>query len=130
MSSKNSGARRGNRGGSDSPLRLHRVQLRLQGVVALEIAELALVVGDALRKLRPEVVVVALPGDLPVQFLESLAEFLVRLLPAGEPDHAEPRGQVSVGGEIVEGGDQLAVRQVARRAENDEKHRIRGGCGG
>jgi hypothetical protein len=53
------------------------------------------------------------------------AELVVRLWPAREPDDDEPCGELSFVGEVVERGDEFAFRQVARRAEDDERARFR-----
>ncbi len=52
-----------------------------------------------------------------------LAEVVVPLLAAGDADQLEALGQRALVGEVVERGQELAVRQVARRAEDDERGR-------
>ena len=115
----------GRRGKVIKPVRagslgLHLVEPRFQGEVTFMIAEFARVVADVLRKTRPEIVVVALARDFLVQFLESLAEFLVRFLAAGDADDAESRRQIAVGGEVVKRGDELAVGEVTGCSKDHE----------
>ena len=61
-----------------------------------------------------------LAGEFLGGLLHFLAEDVVALVPPREADDHHARGQVAVGGEVVEGGDELAVGQVTGRAENDE----------
>ena len=56
----------------------------------------------------------------------QLAELLVGHLAARDPDEVEALGQRAVVREVVERGQQLAVGQVARRAEDREVRRVDG----
>ena len=53
-------------------------------------------------------------------------EVLVRLLRARDPDQVEPLGQRPLVGQVVERGQQLAVREVARGAEDRQRRRMDG----
>ena len=65
-------------------------------------------------------------AELAEAVLKLLAELLVAHLAAGDANHGEPRGQPLAARKAVDGGKQLALRQVAGRAENDERRRARG----
>ena len=58
--------------------------------------------------------------------LELLAKLLVAHLAAGHANHGEPGGQPLTARKAVDGGEQLALRQIAGCAENDERRRAGG----
>ena len=53
----------------------------------------------------------------------TVAELVVGLLAAGGADQVEALGQRALVGEVVERGQQLALGEVARRAEDDHRRR-------
>jgi hypothetical protein len=48
------------------------------------------------------------------------SEDLVGLFTTGKADHLELRRQVTAGGDVVEGGDELAIGEIARGTEDDD----------
>ena len=56
--------------------------------------------------------------------LQFRAELFVGLRAAGESDNGERRRKLSFVGEIVQRRDELAMREVARRAENHQHARL------
>ena len=55
--------------------------------------------------------------------LELPSKLLVAHLAARHANHGEPGGQPLTAGKAVDGGEQLALRQIAGRAEDDERRR-------
>ncbi len=68
----------------------------------------------------PEFLLDGLAGEFLRRLLHFLAEHVVALVAPREADDHHARGQVAVGGEVVEGGHQLAVGEVAGRAEDHQ----------
>ncbi len=69
----------------------------------------------------PEFLLHGLAGEFLRRLLHFLAEHVVGLVAPGEADDDHARRQVAVGGEVVEGGDELAVGEVAGRAEDHQR---------
>lgn len=99
---------------------LHLVEAIFERGVTVAIVEIAFVIINALGKLLPEILVMPLPGSFAIQFLETFAKFLIRFFAASKTNDAQPRRQITIGSEIVECRNQLSVREIARRAKNDE----------
>ena len=105
--------------GRRTALRIKLVQQAAEGLVALQVFKLTAVVVDGLGEAFPQLVVVALAAVLLVAGLQLGAEDLVCLVAAGKAHHLELRRQVALGGDVVKGGDQLAVGEVASSAKDD-----------
>ena len=71
-------------------------------------------------ELRPEFIVDRGAGELARRFLQLLAELLGGLFPSGKADDRDGGGKCTLGGKVIERGDELAVGEIAGRAENDE----------
>ncbi len=65
--------------------------------------------------------------ELAQAVLELLAERVVGHLRAADADDREPRRQPLTARQVVERRQQLPLGQIARRAEDDERRRTRGG---
>ena len=92
-----------------------------EGLVALVVVELAAMIIKVLREVVPEFLLHGLAGKLLRRLLHFLAENVIALVAPREADDHHARGQVAVGGEVVERGHQLAVGEVAGRAEDHER---------
>src|SRR5207247_11178812 len=77
------------------------------------------------RQPVPDVLLEVVAAELAHRVLRLVAELVVRPLRAGGADDRELLGQELAKGEGVERRDDLAVRQVARCAEDDEHARLR-----
>ncbi len=95
-----------------------------EGLVARVIGELGLVVGDGFDERGPDVVVVSGAGDFAIDGGETFAEFGIGFFAAGEADDAGAGGQVAIGGEVVECGDELAVGEIAGGTEDNDGARL------
>ncbi len=100
-------------------LPLERVEVIREGVVSLEVLELAAVVGDGAGEILPQCLVVTLAGVLAVGRLELAAELIVGFVAPGESDDAGVSRQVAILQEVVESRDQLAVGEVSRGTKDD-----------
>src|SRR5262249_27120851 len=97
------------------------VELRLARVVV----ELGRDVAHALHKALPDFVAEGIAGVLPDRRLHSLPELVVRHLAPRHADARELLWQQALVRERVDRGDQFALGEVTRRAEDDEHARIR-----
>ena len=95
---------------------------RSRGVDPEDVLEGRLVVVYPLREAVPRLVLSFLP--LEHRLAHLLPETLVRLGPPGKRHHGEPARQKSLPAQVIEGGYQLAVGQVARRPEDDHHVRL------
>ena len=100
-----------------------------QFLVAPLVAEFALVIEKRLGEAVPDFVAHRLPGKLAGRFFLFLAEFVVRFRAAREADHRQGRRQLAIGRDVVERGHELAMSQVAGRAKNHDRARLRHGFG-
>ena len=95
--------------------------------ITVRVAELGLMVNDALRERVPHRRV---DGAEPRMLLDRLpelgAELIVGFWPTRESDDGEPTRKLSLVREVVEGGNEFAMGEVARRAENHQRARL--GC--
>ena len=89
------------------------------------VAKLALMIEERLGKAVPDFVAHRLPGKFAGRFLHFLAKFLIALRTAGETHHRHRRGEFAVRGDIVKRGNEFAVCQVAGRAKNHHRARLR-----
>ena len=110
-------------------LLIEAVETFRQLLVALLVAEFALMIEERLGEAIPDFVAHGLPGEIPGRFLHFMAELLVRLGPAGEADHRDRRWHLAVRRDVVERGHEFAVSEVAGRAENDDGARLRQSLG-
>ena len=101
-----------------------------QPLVAVGVAEFAAVVEEALGEAGPDFVVNPGAGEFADGLFQLGAEAGVGLFAPGETDDGKRGGQVAIGGDIVERGDELAVGQIAGGAENDDTARLRHGPAG
>ncbi len=101
------------------------VQTLCQGLVALQIVELAAMIENRRGKPRPQFVVELLAREFARCLFEFLAKDLVALVAAGESDHAHRRRQRPVRGQIVKGRNQLAMGQIAGGPEDHHGARLR-----
>ena len=97
---------------------------RGERVIAGVVVEGAAVIVEVLRKMVPEFLLDGLTRKLLGRLLHFLAEHVVALVAPGEADDGHVRGQIAVGGEIVERGHELAMGQIAGRAEDDQRTRF------
>ena len=80
---------------------------------------------NAAREAPPELILNALARKFPGCLLEFRAELFIRLFPSGEADHRKGRWQIAICRQIIESGDQLAMRQVASGAKDYDRARLR-----
>jgi hypothetical protein len=106
--------------GGSAAFLVELVEQLAQRFVAFDVLELALMIVDGLGETGPEFVGVGLAGMLFVGGFEFGAEDVVALVPTGEADDFELRWQVAPGGDVVQGGDELAVREVSGGSEDDD----------
>ena len=92
-----------------------------EGFVAVVVVELAAVIEKVLGEMVPEFLLDGLAGEFLGGLLHFLAEHVVGFVAPGETDDGHAGGQVAVGGEVVKGGDELAVGEVAGRAEDHQR---------
>ena len=109
-----------------APLGVEVVQALGQPIEAGVVAEVELVVGDALGQLGPGRLVDRLDARVLLHRGPDLGrEGLVRIRPPGHGDQAELGRQQVRAPQLVEGRHDLAVGQVAGGAEQDEGARVR-----
>jgi hypothetical protein len=90
------------------------------------VLELARHVVQAAREVAPHRLVDGLAArELAHGVVHVLAELVLALLGQGEADDRHARRQEARYGEVVEGGEELPPREIARRAEDDEHARRR-----
>ena len=94
------------------------VEFFREGTVASLVGELGLVIGNRFDEGIPHAFVVARARDLAVDVGKPGAELGVGFLPAGEADDSHAGRQFAIHREIVERGDELAVREVTRGTED------------
>ena len=100
-------------------------ELLLQRLISCGGAEIALAIKKVLRELLPDPVVHRLGARELVQRGPQLAApGGIGLLAPREADDAKGRRHLLLLAEVVQGGDQLARRQVAARAEDDDRARF------
>ena len=98
-------------------------------LVAGFIAEFALVIEKGFGEPVPDFIAHRLPGIFTGRFLHFGAEFVIRFRTARETDHRNCRRQLAIRGDIVESGHQLAMGEVAGRAEDHDRARLRNSAG-
>lgn len=96
------------------------VEFRSEGGIARGVVESATVVKDIGGEACPEFVIDRAAGVFACGLAEFVAEAFAGFVAAGEADDGESGGKVSIGGEVVEGGDEFASGQVAGGTENDK----------
>jgi hypothetical protein len=78
-----------------------------------------------LREAAPDLLVQWLrPAVLRDRLVELLAVFLVAQRLPRRPDDGERRGEQPLQREVVERGNELALREIARAAEDDDRRRL------
>jgi glycine/D-amino acid oxidase-like deaminating enzyme len=97
------------------------LQMAGEGHIPFWVVEFAAVISDAVRKILPKLVIDRLAREFANGLAEFLAENLARFVAAGETHDADGLRKCAVGGEIVECGDEFAVRQVTGGAEDDQR---------
>src|SRR5207244_119447 len=97
---------------------------------AIVIAELAAMVKNVLCEALPQLVLHGLSRKLFDGLLDFAAELLVRFVAPCKPDHGEAGGEIAVGRDVVERGNEFAVREIASRAENHHGAWLRHGPAG
>ncbi len=99
-----------------------------QGVVQLGVdlivVEVSLDVPGVLEQSLQHVLVGLAPREALDRRDHGVAEVLVLLIAPADADHLEALGQLALVGEVVERGQQLAVREVAGGAEDDQRRRM------
>ena len=100
-------------------------QRRGEVVLALLVGEVHRDVVHAFGKRLPDVVTERIARVLLHRSLHPFPELVVRLFRARDADDCEVLGQQAAVGERVERGEELAFRQVAGRAEDDEDAGVR-----
>src|SRR5205823_7155497 len=96
-----------------------------QTFVTGSIFKFALMVKNRLRKSFPNFVPDVLPGKFAGRFLKLAPELVVGFLAARETDNGGGGRQLTIGGQIIECRDEFAVREIAGRAENHDRARLR-----
>ena len=96
------------------------VEEATEGFVAFDVLELALMVLDGLGETGPKFLGVGLAGVFFVGGFEFGAEDFVAFFTTGEADYLELGREVSAGCDVVEGGDEFAVGEIARGTKDDD----------
>ena len=82
-------------------------------------------VGDPVGETLPDGAIDRLAsGELLHRLLHVSAELILREGRVGDADHAEAGREITVEGQVVERGHQLACRQVAGGAEDHHRRRV------
>ena len=101
-----------------------------QPLVTSLVVELALVIKNRLSKRPPNFVAHSLAGKLARSFFKIAPEFVITFLAASESDNRHRGRQLAIGRQVVQRGDELAVREIACGAEDHNGTRLRHSPGG
>ena len=96
-------------------------QALAEALVAAHVREIAADVMQRPREALPDLILKGLTRELRDSILHRRAELLVAPVAAGESDDGEARRQQPLAREVVQRRHELARRQVAGRAEHDER---------
>ena len=102
------------------PLLVDLVQTLRQTFVAGLVFKFALVIKNGLRESFPDFVAHRLPGEFSCRVLELASKFVIAFFATRKANDRDRGRQLAVGREIVESGDELAMSEVAGRAENHD----------
>ena len=101
-------------------------ELLAEAPISVGVVIVRLYVADSGRELRPGCVVErAAPSKRLDPFGEFGPETFIGLLAPCEPDHGKVVRQEPLAEQTIHGGDELAAREVAGRAEDRERERLR-----
>ncbi len=79
---------------------------------------------DRLRKCLPHFITHRLARKFPSSFFELSPELLITFLSSCKPDDFHRGRQVAIGGQVVKGRNEFAMREIARGAENHNGARL------
>jgi hypothetical protein len=100
-----------------------------QPAETIVIGEFGLKIGDGFDEWVPDQIIMAGARDLAVDVGQTRSEFDVGFLATCEADNVDTCGQFSIHGEIVQGRHKLAVSEITRGTEDDDRARLRLGTG-
>jgi len=95
-----------------------------QAFVTGLVVELALMINNRLSKRLPNFVTDRLPGKLARSLFKILPEFVITFVATSESDNRDTGGQLTVGREIIQRGDEFAMGEIARGAEDHNGARL------
>ena len=101
-----------------------------QRLVAGLVSELALMIEDRLRKRLPDFIAHSLARKLASRFFQFTPELVVSFFSTREPDDCHRWREITIGRQIVKGGNEFAVGEIAGGAEDHNGARLRHGARG
>jgi hypothetical protein len=96
-----------------------------QAFVTGLVVELAPMIKNRLSKRLPNLVTNRLPGKLARGLFKIPPEFVIAFVATSESDNRGAGGQITVSGEVIQRGNEFAMGEIARGAEDHNGARLR-----
>ena len=100
-------------------------QALTEGSITLGVSKFALVIGNRFGEAIPQFVAHILSRMFARRFSQLSTKGLIRLLAPGHPDNGYFRRQFPIGRDVIKRGNELAMRQITRCSEDDDRARLR-----